>query len=101
MAMTARERVLGVDQSKGGWIGVALDDTGTSAYVARHIAHLMSHAEHDGPVAMVGIDMPIALPDHVAKEGGPAGAEGHRCALAIGVPHPSQRSARKGYPPSR
>jgi hypothetical protein len=32
-----RERVLGIDACKPGWIGVTLDDGGTSAYFATQV----------------------------------------------------------------
>lgn len=57
------EWVLGVDACKAGWIGIALDDDGTSAYVAATIDELVVLAEADGSVAVVAIDMPIGLPD--------------------------------------
>ena len=52
-------RVLGVDGCKGGWVGVILDDDAEpAALVERSIDRL---AETAGPVAAIGIDMPIHL----------------------------------------
>lgn len=54
-------RVLGVDACKTGWFGIAPD--GPKAYVAATISELVEQAEADGPVTVVGIDIPIGLPD--------------------------------------
>lgn len=57
------ERVLGVDACKGGWVGVRLDGNSTSACFAPEIGELVTTAEHDGPLSVVAIDIPIGLPD--------------------------------------
>jgi predicted RNase H-like nuclease len=57
------ERVLGVDGCKTGWIGIALGDHDPVAYFAAHIDELVATADRDGPIQVVGIDMPIGLPD--------------------------------------
>ena len=60
--MTAR--VLGVDGCRDGWVGVALDGSGPPrAYAAPDLLRLVALAEVDGPVACVGVDMPIGLLD--------------------------------------
>ena len=52
-------RVLGVDGCKRGWVGVVLDDDAEPvALVERSIDRLAADA---GPVAAIGIDMPIHL----------------------------------------
>jgi predicted RNase H-like nuclease len=56
-------QVLGVDACRRGWIGIAVEDVVTGAYFAEDIQTLISQAEAGGPVAVVGIDMPIGLPD--------------------------------------
>lgn len=56
-------RVLGVDAARAGWVGVALDDGAPRAYVARGLADVVGQARGDGPLAAVGIDIPIGLPD--------------------------------------
>jgi len=61
------DRVLGVDACKAGWVGVALGDD-VRAYGARHIADLVAAAEVDGgPVAVVGVDIPIGLADSTPR----------------------------------
>lgn len=59
-------RVLGVDACKAGWVGIALEDT--RAYVAATIGELVARAEADGPVEVVGIDIPIGLPDSTRRQ---------------------------------
>lgn len=52
-----------MDACKTGWIGVAIDRDGTSAYHASTISKLVSTAEAAGELAVVAIDIPIGLPD--------------------------------------
>jgi len=59
-------RFLGVDACRAGWVGVALDDV--RAYVAGTIGELVEQAEADGPVEVVGIDIPIGLPDNGRRQ---------------------------------
>ena len=61
-----RVRVLGVDACKAGWVGIALDDA--RAYVAATIDELVARAEADGRVEVVGIDIPIGLPDSTRRQ---------------------------------
>jgi predicted RNase H-like nuclease len=81
-----RKRVLGVDACKAGWVGIALtvartgsdtgcvtasdtdsdtdSDTGSepiTAFVAPTIGNLISQVETAGPLAAIGIDIPIGL----------------------------------------
>lgn len=56
-------RVLGVDACKAGWVGVVLHDGAATVYVAETIAALVADAEMDGHLAVIGIDIPIGLPD--------------------------------------
>jgi predicted RNase H-like nuclease len=60
--MTARPRVLGADACRGGWVGVVLGDGPPTAHVARRFADLVGLASEDGPVAVVGVDIPVGLP---------------------------------------
>jgi predicted RNase H-like nuclease len=58
-------RVLGVDACPAGWVGVTLEESAAPlAYVAADIATLVALA---GPLAVVGIDIPIGLPDATAR----------------------------------
>lgn len=57
-----RDRVLGVDACRAGWVGVVLDgDRAPTAHVARTLAALVDAA--GGAFAVVGVDIPIGLPD--------------------------------------
>jgi predicted RNase H-like nuclease len=53
-------RVLGVDGCPTGWIGVVLDDL--SLHFGATLASLVTAAEAGGPLACVGVDIPIGLP---------------------------------------
>jgi predicted RNase H-like nuclease len=57
------DRVMGVDACRAGWIGIALGGTGIHAYCAATIGELVNAARADGELAVVGIDIPIGLPD--------------------------------------
>lgn len=56
-------RVLGVDACKVGWVGVVVQDGGAAVHVAKTVAALVADAEGDGHCAVIGIDIPIGLPD--------------------------------------
>jgi len=56
-------RVLGVDACKAGWVGVVLHDGAATVHVAKTIAELVADVETDGHLAVIGIDIPIGLPD--------------------------------------
>ena len=57
--------VLGVDACKAGWVGVVLTDAGRfeDVVVAATIANLVAAAAENRALAVVGIDIPIGLPD--------------------------------------
>jgi predicted RNase H-like nuclease len=56
-------RVLGVDACRAGWVGITLSDTSVGAYVHAEISGLVGLAAAAGPLAVVGIDIPIGLAD--------------------------------------
>lgn len=55
-------RVLGVDVAKKYWVAVASD---LRAYADLTLTGLLAAADADGPVEVVGIDIPIGTPDGV------------------------------------
>ncbi|WP_245359725.1 DUF429 domain-containing protein [Microlunatus capsulatus] len=55
-------RVLGVDGCPDGWVAVAPDPGRTRVYTAPTLAAVIARAEQDGPLAHVGVDIPIGLP---------------------------------------
>ena len=64
--MTTGLPVLGVDGCRGGWVGALLVDDRVEPVVGASIAALMA-AGGPGP-AVVGIDIPIGLPDTGGRE---------------------------------
>jgi predicted RNase H-like nuclease len=50
---------MGVDACKRGWVGISGDLRG---YFGTTIGELVASAECDGPLAVVGVDIPIGLP---------------------------------------
>jgi predicted RNase H-like nuclease len=52
-------RVLGVDASRKGWVGISGDLKG---YFGVTIGEVVERAERDGALAVVGVDIPIGLP---------------------------------------
>jgi len=56
-------RVLGADACKPGWVGIVLDGARVEAHFGVTIADLVAAAETARPVAVVGVDIPIGLPD--------------------------------------
>lgn len=57
-------RVLGVDVSAGGWVGLAwAGGEQLWPYLAPTLAELVAACRVDGPVAVVAVDIPIGLPD--------------------------------------
>lgn len=56
-------RVLGVDACKAGWVGVVFGDDAVTVHVAKAVAALVADAEVGGRLAVIGIDIPIGLPD--------------------------------------
>ena len=61
--MDESPRVLGVDACPAGWVGVVLGGGEPRALVAAEIGALVERAAGAGPLAAVGIDIPIGLPD--------------------------------------
>ena len=59
--------VLGVDGCRAGWVGVALGDDRASVHVGSAIADVVVLAQADGQLAVVGVDIPIGLPDHARR----------------------------------
>ena len=56
-------RVLGVDACSAGWVGIALSGSQITAYLHANIEALVREATAGGPLQVIGIDMPIGLPD--------------------------------------
>jgi predicted RNase H-like nuclease len=56
-------RVLGADACPGAWIGIAVCGSDVCAYLDTEIESLVRQATADGPLSVVGIDMPIGLAD--------------------------------------
>jgi predicted RNase H-like nuclease len=56
-------RVLGVDACRMGWVGVVLHEGVATVHVAKTIAALVGDVEIHGHLAVIGIDIPIGLPD--------------------------------------
>jgi predicted RNase H-like nuclease len=60
----SKDRVLGVDACRAGWVGIALSGDRVDAYQTRTIADLVASAVADGDLAVIAIDIPIGLPDN-------------------------------------
>ena len=61
--------VLGVDGCPDGWVGVLLaPGARPTALTSRSIAALVELARESAPVAVVGIDIPIGLPDRGSRQ---------------------------------
>lgn len=58
------ERVLGVDGCRDGWVGIVPGPGAPHVYAAADLRALVDRAQEDGPVAWVGVDIPIGLADH-------------------------------------
>jgi predicted RNase H-like nuclease len=56
-------RVLGVDACRAGWVGVVLHDGVVTVHVAGTVAALVADVEVAGQLAVIGVDIPIGLPD--------------------------------------
>jgi predicted RNase H-like nuclease len=57
-------RVVGIDACPKGWVGIALGPgSEVRAYPGTTVAELVAAAERDGAVEVVGVDIPIGLPD--------------------------------------
>lgn len=68
MVGMATDRVLGVDVCRAGWVGIVLAGEQVSGYVSGGIDELVAAAMVDGELAVVGIDMPIGLPDNGRRQ---------------------------------
>src|SRR5262245_7265234 len=64
----SRQRVIGVDACRSGWVGIALDGPEVRGYFAADIDRLVSAATDDGGLCVVAIDIPIGLPDHGRRQ---------------------------------
>lgn len=62
------DRVLGVDACRAGWVGVVLDRGNPAVLIASDIEDLVVEADRGGEVAVVGVDIPIGLPDRGRRE---------------------------------
>lgn len=60
-------RVLGVDACRAGWVAIAWADEVT-AYVDADIGAIAAQAAADGPVEVIGIDIPIGLADSSLRQ---------------------------------
>jgi predicted RNase H-like nuclease len=56
-------RVLGADACPGAWVGIAVCGPEVRGYLDTEIESLVRQATADGPLSVVGIDMPIGLAD--------------------------------------
>ena len=62
-------RVLGVDGCRAGWIGVVYAADGPAEVLVRSwFADLVADALERGPLHVVGVDIPIGLPDSSARQ---------------------------------
>lgn len=64
----SRQRVIGVDACRSGWVGIALDGPVVRGYFGPDIDRLVSAASDDGGLSAVAIDIPIGLPDRGRRE---------------------------------
>ncbi len=61
-------RVLGVDACRAGWVAIACSGREIQAYVHEDIASIAALAAADGPVDVIGIDIPIGLADSTIRQ---------------------------------
>ena len=61
-------RVLGVDACRAGWVAIAWSGREVQAYVHEDISGIAALAAADGPVAVIGIDIPIGLADSAVRQ---------------------------------
>ncbi len=61
-------RVLGVDGCRDGWVGVEPDPAAPRVYAAPDLRALIDRVEEDGPLAWIGVDIPVGLADHGWRE---------------------------------
>lgn len=81
-------RVLGADACRAGWAGIVLSDDGVLAIVRPGIAALVTEAAAGGPLAAIGIDIPIGLADASLRQADKLAraAAGPRRASVFGTP---------------
>ncbi|MEI8057627.1 MAG: DUF429 domain-containing protein [Actinomycetes bacterium] len=61
-------RVLGVDGCPGGWAGITWGGSDVEGWYASTLRELIALASAAGPLAVVGVDMPIGLADVGRRE---------------------------------
>jgi predicted RNase H-like nuclease len=61
-------RVLGVDACRAGWVAIAWAGDEVAAYVHADISAIAALAAADGPVDVIGIDIPIGLADNTNRQ---------------------------------
>jgi predicted RNase H-like nuclease len=66
--MTRALRVLGVDACRAGWVAIAWSGGEIRAYVHDDIASIVAATTADGPLQVIGIDMPIGLADSTIRQ---------------------------------
>lgn len=65
---TAAGRVLGVDACRAGWVGVVVDGEELAVVVSPRIDDLVTTAAQGHHLGVVGIDIPIGLPDSSRRQ---------------------------------
>lgn len=60
-------RVLGVDGCRRGWAGIAWDGVRVEGLFALTLDEMLASARASGDVAVVGVDMPLGLPDRGSR----------------------------------
>jgi predicted RNase H-like nuclease len=68
MAGVSGSRVLGADACRAGWVAIALSGGEIRAYVHAEVDALVRAAAADGPLAVIGIDIPIGLADDTVRQ---------------------------------
>jgi predicted RNase H-like nuclease len=66
--MVTTSRVLGVDACRAGWVAIAWSGREVAAYVHEEISGITALAAADGPVEVIGIDIPIGLADSAIRQ---------------------------------
>jgi predicted RNase H-like nuclease len=61
-------RVLGVDACRAGWVAIAWSGGEIRAYVHEDIGAIAALAAAEGPVEVIGIDIPIGLADTTIRQ---------------------------------
>lgn len=68
MSEAAESRVLGVDGCRAGWVGVLYAAGPAEVLVHAWFADLVADALERGPLDVVGVDIPIGLPDSTRRQ---------------------------------